>query len=113
LKTYVQLAPDQYADMAGSVELILLPGAYVGLQPVGNGRAVLCLMVRRPDGGRAVPHPEKLMQWLADHSPHLKRRLAGANTASIPAETVAGVPYGYLHRPRASPAPALFRIGDH
>lgn len=112
LKSYVQLAPGQYADMAGAVELILLPGAYGGLQPVGDGWAVLCLMVRRPDRGRALPHPERLMQWLADHSPHLKRRLAGANAASTRAETVAGVPYGYLHRPRASQAPGLFRIGD-
>ncbi len=46
-KAYWRLKPEQAAELAGHVELILFPGGYAGLQEVEGGRANLCLIVRK------------------------------------------------------------------
>ncbi len=110
LKTYVALAPDQAAALAGAVELVLLPGGYAGLQPVETGRAVLCLMQRR-EHVRAG-HRDRLLERLSVAAPHLARRLAGATVLGERPLAVAGVPYGHLHAPSTAAHPGLFRLGD-
>ncbi len=79
LKTYVTLATKQAAALRGNIELVLLPDGYAGLQSVGEGRAVLCVArwreAMRPGG------QHRLLDDVAQASPHLRRRLAGAADA--------------------------------
>jgi menaquinone-9 beta-reductase len=112
LKAYVTLTAEQYAALAGAVELALLPGGYAGLQPVGDGEAVICLMLRSPRQNRTLPRPQDMLDWTAAASPHLRRRLAGASLSAAPATAVAGIPYGHLHLPAACQFPGLYRLGD-
>ncbi len=100
-KTYLRLAPDQAAALAGTIELILLPHGYAGLQPVEGNRAVLCLLSGRGRG-------EDLFA-LAAASPHLAARLAGATLSLARPLAIAGMPYGHL-QPMAPEG--LFRLGD-
>ena len=58
MKMYLRLAPAQAAALAGSIELILFPGGYAGLQCVEAGQAVLCIALGRARFRRsAAPGP--------------------------------------------------------
>jgi flavin-dependent dehydrogenase len=110
MKMYYHLTRRQTDDQAGSVELILFPGGYAGLQCVENGTAVLCIALRRqsvPAGG----WPSLLAAIQAD-CPHLRDRLAGAKPLLPRPLAVAGVPYGLLHRDDFEAPAGLFRLGD-
>ncbi|HET6184992.1 MAG TPA: FAD-dependent monooxygenase [Acetobacteraceae bacterium] len=106
-KAYVALAPDQRAALADAVELVLLPGGYAGLQAVEADRASVCLMLR----GVPPVAPARLLDWLAECAPHLRRRLTGARAMSPRPLAVARVPYGHLRGDEAGFG-ALFRVGD-
>lgn len=112
LKTYVALAPDQAAALDSTVELVLLPSGYAGLQKVEAGRVVLCVMLGRERVRAAGRSWESLRGFLAAASPHLGHRLAGAMPLSDRPIAVAGVPYGHMHTPTPDAPPRLFRLGD-
>lgn len=104
LKTYVTLASDQAALLRGCIELILLADGYAGLQPMGDGRAALCVARWREAMRPGAQH--RILDDLSQASPHLRRRLVGATATGTVA--IAGVPYGYLLAQR----PSVFRLGD-
>jgi flavin-dependent dehydrogenase len=113
LKMYYSLAPAQLAKLRHHIELTLFAGGYAGLQLVEADLAVLCLLVStgrmRSLGGRW----ENLLDAMATECPTLGNRLIGAKPCLARPLAVAGLPYGYLHRPveRRDP-PGLFRLGD-
>ena len=109
LKTYVALRPDQRREVEGSVELVLFPGGYAGLQPVEAGRAALCWVLPAAALRRLGAWPAAL-EWLMGTCPHLARRLAGARLLLDRPVAVAGIPYGYLHHPGR--CTGVFRLGD-
>ncbi len=112
LKTYLALAPEQAAALAGHVELALFPGGYAGLQPVEAGRAVLCALVGRARLRRTGGRWEALLDSLLTDSPHLARRLSSAVPLRERPLAVAAIPYGHL-LPELPGMPAgLFRLGD-
>jgi flavin-dependent dehydrogenase len=87
------------------IELHLFPGGYAGLELVEEGRANLCLVVRRRAfGGRW----EALFERLLRASPHLARRLDGAEAEAPKPLAIAAIPYGYV-RTRSE---GLWRLGD-
>lgn len=112
LKMYYQLDAPQHRALRDHIELMLLPGGYAGLQPVGPDQAVLCLLVRaarlRSAGGRWAV----LMELLFQDCPHLGERLAGAQALLDRPLAVANLPYGYVHRAKATDHARLFRLGD-
>jgi menaquinone-9 beta-reductase len=112
LKTYLALAPDQGAQLADAVELVLLPGGYAGLQRVEGGRTVLCVMLSRQAVRATGGSWDALRERIAAEAPHLARRLAGAIPLAGRPLAVAGVPYGHLHAPEPGATPGLFRLGD-
>ena len=112
LKMYFRLAPDQLADLAGHVELLLLRGGYAGLQLVEDGIANLCLLIRRDRFAAAGSAWPGLQDALERDAPHLRRRLAGAAALLDRPLSIFRVPYGYVHRPGPEDLPNLFRLGD-
>ncbi|MCS6986576.1 MAG: FAD-dependent monooxygenase [Sphingomonadaceae bacterium] len=112
LKTYLRLRPDQERELAGHVELVLFDGGYLGLQAVEGGAANLCLLVSaerfRAAGGRFAA----LLAWLAEHAPHLRRRLDGARHLLERPLAVSGMPYGHLWRGHAGRWAHLYPVGD-
>jgi flavin-dependent dehydrogenase len=110
LKMYFSLRPDRAAVLDGATELTLFPGGYAGLQPVEDGRAVLCIAVRRAAfqayGGGWTP----LLAAIGATSQRFAAMLAAATPLLARPLAVAGIPYGYQAPPAAGNG--LFRLGD-
>jgi menaquinone-9 beta-reductase len=111
-KTYFALSARQRAALDRVVEIILFAGGYAGLQLVEEGQANLCLLVTRSRFDRAGRRWEPLLAALCREAPPIAERLEGASGRFDRPLAVYQIPYGFLHRPRRSDAPGLFRLGD-
>jgi flavin-dependent dehydrogenase len=107
-KTHLHLSPDQAAALRGAVELLLFSDSYAGLQMIAADTANLCLLVNKVRLARAGGW-DGLLKDLCDSSPHLARRLRGAEAWPRPL-AIAQVPYGFVHRARRDDG--VFRLGD-
>ena len=109
LKLHLRLAREAWRAIAGTVELVLFPGGYAGLQPVEGGVANLCLVVGKDRYAAFARDWRALVRAV----PHLERRLAGAEPCWPDPLAVYRIPYGYLHRDDGSAAPGpVYRLGD-
>lgn len=116
-KTYWRLSPVQSAALDGHVEVLLFPrqgradtgGTYGGLQPVEGGAANLCLLVSQARLDAAGGRWDGVLDALRDDCPHLRARLDGAVPLLERPLSIAGVPYGFVHR---APPDGIFRVGD-
>lgn len=110
-KSYFSLSEQQHDCLSGCIEVILFPGGYAGLQLVEGGKANLCLLIDQREFTRIASWPA-LLDRLCSGSAHLAARLDGACELLDRPLTIAGVPYGFRHRPRRDDAPSLYRVGD-
>ena len=108
-KQYFKVDVATRAAMDGVVEVHLFNGGYAGLQLVERGIVNLCLLIRRDRYARYGSW-DALQAALLDE-PRLARRFADAQAVFGKPLTISRVPYGFVHRPAASPEPA-FRLGD-
>lgn len=113
LKMYFRPEPEALQALDGVIEVVLFDGGYAGLQRVEGGVANLCLVV---DGARFAALGKRwsgLFAALMDE-PLLRERLEGAQPLLDQPLAIAGVPYGFLHRPEDDdPAgDRLYRVGD-
>ncbi len=112
-KTYWRLAPAQAAALAGHVEVLLFRdgggGTYGGLQPVEDGGANLCLLVSRARLDAAGGRWDAVLGGLCEECRHLRVRLDGAVPLLERPLSIAGVPYGFVHRGGED---GVFRLGD-
>lgn len=100
LKTYLD------ADRSDTVELFLFPGGYAGLQPVEQGRAVLCAAIRHDAFPGTWP---ALLAAIEASCPRFARVLDGSDMLLEKPVAVAGIPYGFQAPASAS---GLYRLGD-
>ncbi len=107
-KAYWRLRPEEAAQLAGHVELILFPGGYAGLQPVEGGRANLCLLVRKSTFTQKYCGWEGLLSAMQASCPHLAQRLDGATCLLEKPLAIAGLPYGHIARESRG----VWRLGD-
>ncbi len=100
--------PRLTALIGNSIELHLFDRGYVGLLLQEDGRANLCLAVRKSRLANAGGKPETLLRQLGDAMPALGDRLAFLD--EVPdTDAIASVPYGW----RATQTmPGIFRLGD-
>ena len=110
-KMYFNLSDRQREALAGHIELILFDGGYAGLQLVENGVANLCLTVTAERFEAAGRSWDGLFAALLDE-PHLQRRFEGATPVLSRPLSIAGTPYGFLHRDRPHEISPVFRLGD-
>jgi flavin-dependent dehydrogenase len=106
-----RLADAQAAELAGHVELVWFDGGYAGLQPIEHGLANLCLVIAAAAFARLGRSWPRLLEHLASTAPHFGARLRGARPAWPRPATIAGVPYGHVHRDKAR-GDGLYRAGD-
>ena len=111
MKMYFVLTPEQQAEIAGNVELILFPGGYTGLQPVEDGRANLCALVTREKLRSLGGKWDGLLDHMQHYSSHLSRRLSGARPVLETPLALSAIPYGYC-APLADDVASLWRLGD-
>jgi flavin-dependent dehydrogenase len=95
-KLHWRLKADETAALGAGVELSFFPGGYAGLQPVENGVANLCLVVRRQTFLAVGQTWESLLSALRSACPHLDQRLAGADPCDKRPLAIAHIPYGYV-----------------
>src|SRR5512132_1768124 len=107
-KLYFRLAPEQARELARHVELVLFEGGYAGLQPVEDGRANLCLLVRRERFAALGRRWATLLAAMRAESPHLDTRLRGAQACWPKPLALSIIPYGHVYRRASGP----FRLGD-
>ena len=110
MKMYFALARNRQGSWRAAIELTLFPGGYAGMQPVENGRTVLCIAVRNARlpayGGSwpgliaAIEPAQPAFRRDAGRRPTLLPRPAGGRRHSL-----------WLPGP-AAPREALFRLGD-
>lgn len=95
-----------------AIALLVCPGGYAGLQPRPGGGANLCAALdpRVPGVAAAARSAGAFLDHVAGGSALAARLLAGLRPALPRPLTVAGVPYGFLHRGGGAGEP--FRIGD-
>lgn len=107
-KLHWRLAPEEAAALGPGVELTLFPGGYVGLEPVEDGAANLCLVVRKRQFAALGQRWDALLAALRAASPLLDRRLAGAIPCADRPLAIASIPYGYVVTESRGP----WRLGD-
>ena len=95
-KLHWRLGREESTALGGSVELVLFPGGYAGLEPVEGGIANLCLVVRRSRLAALGGRWDVLMEALRTAAPHLDRRLMGAEACARRPLAIAAIPYGYV-----------------
>lgn len=110
-KSHWRLTPAAQSAIDRHIEVILFDGGYAGLQLVEGGMANLCLIVRKSRFAELGGTWAALLGELQT-LPHLARRLAGGEPVQDRPLTIAGVPYGFLHRPWRKEAETVFRLGD-
>ena len=105
-KQYFRVSPPVRAALSGHIEVVLFDGGYAGLQLVEGGVANLCLLVSRARYAAAGDWAALFAALLRE--PHLRARLGDAVPLLDRPLTIAGVPYGFVHRGGG----AAFRLGD-
>lgn len=111
MKMYFQLSPEQQAELAGHVEILLYPGGYGGLQPVEGGCANLCVLITREKLRSLGGKWKHLLDHIQSHSAHLARRLSGAIPALEKPLALSSIPYGFC-APVGVDQPSPWRLGD-
>ncbi|GAC1345375.1 MAG: NAD(P)/FAD-dependent oxidoreductase [Acetobacteraceae bacterium] len=112
LKMYFAVTPDEAAELAGHVEILLFRGGYAGLQVVEAGAVNLCLLLEQRRFSEAGQSWSGVQSMLETEIPHLARRLRGARPLLERPLSIFRVPYGYVHRPGADDPAGLYRLGD-
>lgn len=106
-KMHLRLDRAQAAALEGAVELHLFPGGYVGLEPIEDGLANLCLVADlRRLGQPAFP---ELLETIRRACPSLDRRLRGAEALWPRPLAISAVPYGHVAKGAGD---GLWRLGD-
>ena len=108
LRVRLEASPALSAIIGPAIELHLFDRGYAGLVLHEDGRANLCLAVRKSRLSEAGGKPAALLEAIGREAPALGERLAW-----LPSEpridAIGSVPYGW--RARGSD-PGLFRLGD-
>lgn len=100
--------PRLMAMIGNSIELHLFDRGYVGLLLQEDGRANLCLAVRKSRLGEAGGAPDALLREIGDANPALSERLAFLDK-TFDTDAIASVPYGWR---ALDTEPGIFRLGD-
>lgn len=111
-KSYFTLAAAQQAALTHHVELVLFRGGYAGLQMVEDGLANFSLLIDKAMLKQAGNQWPALLLSLQRATPHLAQRFQRAIEQFQNPLAIAGMPFGFIHRPQGFDPPNLFRLGD-
>lgn len=108
-KMYYRLSSAQTADLEDASELTLYSGGYGGIQPVENGIANFCCVVKQQYFAHAGLRWESLIAKMQQDCPHLAMRLDGAQPLLDKPIAITHIPYGYI---RCTTEDGLYCVGD-
>ncbi len=107
-KLHWRLSAGEIAALGSAVELVLFPGGYAGLEPIEDGIANLCLVLRKSRFAALGQRWETLLPALLADCPHLARRLAKAEPCWPRPLATSSIPYGFIR----TYADGLWCLGD-
>jgi menaquinone-9 beta-reductase len=107
-KLHWRLSARETEALGAAVELVLFPDGYAGLEPIENGVANLCLVLRRSRFAALGQRWERLLPALLADCPHLARRLAKAEPCWPRPLAISSIPYGFVR----IHADGLWWLGD-
>jgi menaquinone-9 beta-reductase len=108
-KMYYRLSHAQTAELEDASELTLYSGGYGGIQPVEDGIANFCCVVKQWYFARAGLRWESLIAKMQQDCPHLAMRLDGAEPLLDKPIAITHIPYGYIRRTTDD---GLYCVGD-
>jgi len=111
-KMHFHLAAAQKMALAEHVELTLFDGGYVGLEPIEEGKANLCLVVTKRHFAMCGKNWDGLLHAILKGAPPLAERLAGSEPCWLRPLSIFGIPYGFVYRAPLRQQPGLYRLGD-
>ena len=111
-KMYFRLSAQQQAALAHTIELYLFERGYAGFEPVEDGRANLCLVVRKARFAACGKSWPALLATLRQELPLLDQRLTDATPCWDKPLAIFGIPYGFVFQPPANEPDGLYRLGD-
>lgn len=97
-KMYWHLSAAEHDALGNAVELVTYSGGYAGLQPVEGGCANLCCLVQGDTLRCLGKSWNALLSHMLQASPHLRQRLAGAQSLLDRPLTIASLPYGFVRQ---------------
>jgi flavin-dependent dehydrogenase len=106
---YYRLSPAQTADLEYASELTLYSGGYGGIQPVEDGIANFCCVVKQRYFARSGLRWDSLIAKMQQDCPHLAMRLDGAEPLLDKPIAITHIPYGYIRRTTED---GLYCVGD-
>ena len=109
-KMHFRLSPPEKKALSESVEIFLFNGGYAGLEPIENGRANFCLVVKKALYKSCGNDWGRFLNRLLDLSPRLKARLKHATPCREQPLAIFGIPYGFIYK--GHEMPGLYRLGD-
>jgi flavin-dependent dehydrogenase len=109
-KMYFRLAREQAEELRGAVELGLFRDGYAGLQPVEDGAANLCCVIRKRRLRALGGGWDSVLAAMLRDNALLRRRLAGAEPLLGRPLAVSAIPYGFVRR--EAPGEGLWAVGD-
>lgn len=112
LKIHLRLSPESTRALSGRVDFFLLPDGYGGLEPVEDGVANLCVLLRRTAVARIGPGWLALRDYLASAAPTLGARLDGGIALWESPLAVVCPAGGHLHKSSSGMDRGLYRVGD-
>lgn len=111
-KIHYQLKPDQAQALSRHVKIIMFKDGYAGLEPVENGSANLCLVVKKSRFTACGKNWEDFLKDLLIQTPYLAACLNGAVTNWVCPLAIYGIPYGFVFRAHSGDPAGLYRLGD-
>ncbi len=111
-KMHFQLQENERAALANHVEIILFKGGYAGLEPIEDGKANLCLVVKKSEYIACGKSWKNLLNNLLSQTPYLSDQLAGSKPCWEKPLAVYGIPYGFVHHADPQDLSNLYRLGD-
>ena len=112
LKMHFRLTPEQHKNLENDVEIILFDGGYAGFEPIENGLANLCLVIKKSIYQRHRKNWRFLLENLMTSCNSLSRLLQDATACWEQPLAIFGVPYGFVFMAQADDHPNLYRLGD-
>lgn len=107
-KMHYRLTSPQTRELHRHVEIALFEGGYLGLEPIEDGFANLCLLVRRKRLRDLHGSWDSLVEAIGAECPHVRTRLAGAEPRWVKPLALATIPYGHVQWRDDG----LYRLGD-
>ena len=108
-KVHLDLSETQTAQIRREVSIHLFPGGYAGLELVENGRANLCLLVRKLIFSECGGDWPTLVERIASRCPQLAPILQAGCARRLRPFAISGIPYGHV---QSAAEPGIWRLGD-